>query len=58
MTIILKEPISMAKFGVVFPANVEIKTIVYSHVRFMQHPTKEGVLGSMPKNKFTVVENN
>lgn len=53
MKIELKEDIYMAKFGIVFPKNVEISTVTYDHKVFMQHPFKEGLLGNLPsKNKY------
>ena len=44
MKVILKEPLYMAKFGVIFPKDVEMNVIVYDNVYLIQHPTREGIL--------------
>ena len=43
-TIKLKEPMTSAKFGVVFPANVELKCFVDDEMRiFAEHPKTSNV---------------
>ena len=51
MKVILKEPLYMAKFGVIFPKDVEMNVIVYDNVYLIQHPTREGILTKPPKSK-------
>ena len=51
MKVILKEPLYMAKFGVIFPKDVEMNVIVYDNVYLIQHPTREGILTKLPKSK-------
>ena len=51
MKVILKEPLYMAKFGVIFPKDVEMSVIVYDNVYLIQHPTREGILTKLPKSK-------
>ena len=51
MKVILKEPLYMAKFGVIFPKDVEMNVIAYDNVYLIQHPTREGILTKLPKSK-------
>ena len=51
MKVILKEPLYMAKFGIIFPKDVEMNVIVYDNVYLIQHPTREGILTKLPKSK-------
>lgn len=56
MKIKLKKDIFMSKFGVVFPKDVEMDTVVYSHKRMIIHPTIKGVLTNLPKkSKYILV---
>ncbi len=54
MIVILKKPIYLSKLGIVFPNNVEMAVIVYNGVKFIQHPTIEGVVTELPNNLKTV----
>ena len=51
MKVILKEPLYMAKFGVIFPKDVEMNVIIYDNVYLIQHPTREGILTKLLKSK-------
>lgn len=51
MKIILKKPLTMAKFAVVFPHNIELNVLTYGGEKLIQHPTKESILTKLPDNK-------
>ena len=51
MKVILKEPLYMAKFGVIFPKDVEMNVIAYDNVQLIQHPTRGSILTKLPKSK-------
>lgn len=51
MKIILREPLHMAKFAVVFPADIELNVLTYGGEKLIQHPTRESLLTKLPSNK-------